>query len=440
MRVNLVFIRRFVLMTLVLVASLAQAITEEMKSLVDLETRANAVALRSNEMVLLEHYEIPLRVLEHDISARAPQAYVQSLQFKKNGEDYVRWIINPEDTKWHLEVAKFLQAKGLSAARHKYFQGYKTASRSYIVVDPQSKAEFSIKVSTNNTGGHWVDKKQTWDDAKQIRMATDHIFGLTAKQADLQHAILLDEPIAFGIQDLDQGLILRSYEGLSNSGKTYVPGFSAMEQKYGAQIASLNGSKVPGEFWNQNYNQPLARALAEFFVLSGMTFDSPHSQNFLVELDAEKRPTGKIVLRDFGDTYLLRDFFANMNQMDIINAWEQSNVKRLSMTVAVGVLHGNQAPDWMDMETDTYPTKDYKQGLPNSYGKWGEDFYRVFENEVYRQTGVRFPTMRMAVSGRYVFKQLQFDHEAGKSFLDLVKDRRVRNFNGACEKVFMGSH
>lgn len=402
-------------------SSVAWAISKEMHALVRMETHSNAVATRESEFVRLEHYEIPLKLLEADVALRSNPGFVNSLIFEKNGEKYVRWVINPEDTKWHKEVESFLQSHGIKPEKKTHFVGYMTASRSYIAVDPKSGAEFSVKVSTDRTGGNWRDKKQTWDDGKQIRLMTDFVNDQLRKQPQLENIVLLDEPMAFGIKSIDQAMIIRSYEDLKASGKRYVPGFSIMHEELGREIAKANGSSDPAAFWNEHYNKPLARAIAEFFALTGMTYDSPHSQNFLVELDAKNRPTGKIVLRDFGDTYIAEEFFKAVNRTDISTAWEKDNVLQKRISVAVGILHGNQAPSWMDVTHDTKAA--------NSYDQWGRDFFNEFDKEFKRQTGIELTGNSPAPSrnGMYIMRSYRMDDANAKKFLELSSQNRQRS-------------
>lgn len=409
----------------------ARAVSPEMKSLVDFETRANAASFRSNEKIAIEHFEIPLRLIRSDIAKRIDRKILSSLVFEKNGEKYIRWIINPEDTQWHLQVRDFLTQSGLDAEKYRHFEGYQTASRSYIIVDPQTKAEFSVKVSTNLTGGSWKDKKQTYEDAWQIRMVTDYVYDMIKRSGKLKNIVLLDEPAIFGLEHLDQGMVIRDYGSLSYSGKKYVPGFSIMHSKLGRDLAKLNGSDDPAAFWNDHYNKPLARAIAEFVALTGMTYDSPHSQNFLVELDTENRPTGRIVFRDFGDTYLTREFFKEANRLDVVERWEKDNILGSRFHIAVGILHGNNPPDWLP----TFLPPNYK----NSYARWAVDFHKEFNKEFEKQTGVRLTgPPRLQRDQMYYMGDFSLTDQSGLNFLSLVKKNSQRiHLKRSCDYLFM---
>ncbi|MEN9723089.1 MAG: hypothetical protein RJB38_1075 [Pseudomonadota bacterium] len=385
----------------------ARAADAEVAEMVRFETRANAAAKRNHQMIPIEHYEIPLVVLESDLAQQLPVEVKDSLIFQKDGKPFVRWIINPEDTKWHREVEKWLVAKGLSTQRHQHFRAYMTASRSYILEDPITRAQFSAKVSTDYTGGAWRDKKLPMDDARQVRMVSDYVRAGVSERP-LQHAIVMDEPAMFGIAEIDQAFLIRTLNGLDEEGRYYLPGFSAVHEKVGAMIARKNGAKDIAQFWNENYNQPLARALAEFTARFGLTYDSPHSQNFLVELDEKLKPTGRIILRDFGDTYATAEFLIAKGRRDFLKKWEKDNILKREIHISVGLIHGNVKPSWLS---------------ESQYMAWGRDFFEEYERELAKQTGVPRSQLQdqVYVSGRYFSKTYSVASPEWNQFLGLKK-------------------
>jgi hypothetical protein len=340
-------------------------ISQNAQQLVTWETKANAVSTRSNQVIRLEHYEIPLRLLQQDVEETLDQNMKDSLIFEKNGEKYVRWVINPEDTKWHFDVKNFLEKHNLDSEPRKFFDAYLTASRSMILVNPDNGATFSLKVSTNKTGGNWTDKKQTWVDAQQVRNMDKWMSEVTSSMKT-EHLVIMNEPFAMGIKEIDHGMIMRSLNDVPKDEHFYLPGFSVLHEAEGARIAKLNGAKNVSEFWDKHYNQPLAKALAEFFAYTGAWYDSPHSQNFLVELDKNMKPTGRIILRDLGDTYLLEDFAINTKYAKLTALWEDGNVHKGKLNSAVGLLHGNSAPSWMS---------------DSEYQSYAKNFYTTFEKK-----------------------------------------------------------
>lgn len=412
----------------------SDGVPDTVRQLVEWETRANAaiVGERSSDTFDLYHYEIPLHMLEKDFAAGLDPKVKDSLVFRKDGIDYVRWLVNPEDTKWHLQVAEFLQNHGLEAELKSELKGHLTASRSLIAYNPANGVSFSVKVSTNLTGGNWKDKKQTWDDAKQIRKISDWIVEVTGNmRADT--LVIMDEPLAMGIGELDQGLIVRSLNNVPAGDVYYFPGFSALHSSEGRRIAELNGASNIADFWNEHYNKPLARALAEFSAYTGVFYDSPHSQNFMIELDSEFKPTGKIVLRDFGDAYVLDEFVKNTDFKKVAEIWERDNVSHMKFKTAVGLLHGNAHPDWVNA---------------NTYKQWGVDFYKEYEHLFSEISGVpenelHAVTMGTSAPFSYHYKHYQTNSEAWRRYIEYANCLSGRSHtvtNKECLEIFKTRH
>ncbi len=371
-------------------------ISNSAQQLVDWETLSNGAGIRSNELIRVEHYEIPLRLLEKDFEESLDLNIKNSLFFTKDGETYVRWMINPEDSKWHLEVKEFLQKHKIDSEPKKFFDGYMTASRSMILVNPINGASFSLKVSTNQTGGQWTDKKQTWIDAKQVRNMNRYLKE-TFPKVENSTFIIMDEPLALGIKDLDHGMIMRSLNDLPEDTHYYLPAFSALHETTGVAIAKLNGSTNPVSFWNKHLNEPIARAMADFFAATGAWYDSPHAQNFLVELDKDMKPTGRIVLRDLGDTFLLEDFVKNTKFAWLAERWNPKYLQQGKITTGIGLLHGNNPPSWM---TGT----EYKEY------QWG--FYKTFESRFAEITGIPYNELLKTDSRERVWSYAQKTYKA----------------------------
>lgn len=343
-------------LALTLILSVAQPLANDnlswgVKEFAHYETKANAVADRSNDAIEIKHFEVPLSALEQDIADRVNPKVRDALVIEKNGEKFVRWIIHPEDTKFHPKVKEYLDAKGIPYTIESHFTGYLQASRSLVLFDPESKVSFSLKTSTNNTGGNWVDKKQEWTDAKEIRAIMDHMSEVYEKGPIKPSAVLMDEPLALGIKELDMAMVVRSLDEIDTEERTFLPAFSAVHETVGKAIAEKNGFKDPVQFWMKHYTEPLGRALAELAAITGLSYDSPHGQNFLIELDKNSKPTGRIVLRDLGDVFINGPVYENTRLKDIMP--EFSGTKTPSFNIAFGPLHGNRAPSWLDTKAYT---------------------------------------------------------------------------------------
>lgn len=206
------------------------ALSSASQELVRNETQANMMALRSSETIDIENFEIPLDLLETDVASRIPPELRNALIFERNGKQYVRWMINPEDPMHYKAVEEFLRSNRVSTARRHYFKGYMTASRSYILEDPNTHVEFSGKVSTVHPAGLWANKKQVVPDGRQARIISDYIEDMRAHYSDSNSKLLfLDEPAMFGINHgIDQAFLVRSLDPITAGKFHYIPGFSVL--------------------------------------------------------------------------------------------------------------------------------------------------------------------------------------------------------------------
>jgi hypothetical protein len=344
---------------------------ECVRQLAKWEAEANGVTSRPSALLKFKNYEIPAELIESDVAETTPPEVQKAFFIEKGGKKFVRWLVQPEDTKWYKDVEEFIQKKtGKAPTAYEHFNGYLTASRSVIVIDPDTGYSFSLKASTNQTGGAWKDKKQDWKDGKDIRAVSDYVARLE-KNLKLKTAVILQEPMAFGIADVDQSNVIRLLGEAATCDKFYLPGFSALHDQVGKELA---GKEDPVQFWNEYYAKPLGRSLAEFAGIWGLSFDSPHSQNFLIELDKNKKPTGRVVLRDLGDVYVLKeqaDLFSAQNVATRLSAADNLKIGKLS--ISVGMLHGNVPPKWV--------SKEQYQNV------WGTSFFESFEKEYTTLTG-----------------------------------------------------
>jgi hypothetical protein len=358
--------------SLVVLVPNAWALNEQLRRLVEWETGANAVSKRSAERIAIEHFEIPLEKLQSDLAKNLDARLRSALIFRKDGQDYVRWIINPEDTKWYKQVEAWLKKNGLSTERHKYFNAYMTASRSYVLEDPNTGYAFSGKVSTDKTGGAWRDKNFPISDARQVRLASDSVEGIV-NDVNFDRLKLLLEPAMFGIEEIDQAFGVRLLGDAAEGKRYYIPAFSVLHEKAGREIAKLNGSNDPAAFWKENYARPMGEAWAELAAQFSLTYDSGHGQNFLLELDENMRPTGKVVFRDFADSYIVKGIGEELGWKALMAEWDRENVKPGTLVVSPGMLHGNTPPKWIDR---------------NVYLDWNAEFFEAFEEKFSQLTGI----------------------------------------------------
>ncbi len=412
-----------------LLSTSAFSLTPAAKTLVHFETKANAVSSRNENPIQMPHFEIPVEFLEANLSDRLRPEYLKHLLFKKRGKTYLRWILNPEDTLWSNEVAAHFQNKGIHLTKKYYFTGYQTASRSYIVEDPKQEIQFSVKSSTNKTGGHWSDKKQPIGEAIDSRLNAEFLADVQKKLA-FKNIIILDEPAIFSIGDLDQAVVIRDLGFLndSTSDMIYVPGFSVLHEGTGKMIAEKNGSKDPKTYWTENYIKPVGRALGELAARTGMQFDSPHSQNFLIEMTKDYKPTGRIVLRDLADLYIYKDIAAVIHNdpENYFKSFSQKENIINSIAGSFGPLHGNTFPTWVT-------TSDYKL--------WMTDFYSEFEKTFEAESKVsstEFKKTEGRMSGLYYSNSYKIPkNEATSEFWKNMFQFQTPKGNLNCSYIFL---
>ena len=79
---------------------------ENVKEWLHLEVKVNKGASdqRTDQPIRLEHVEIPLSLLLPSIGLGLRTEILASLVIERDGEKFVRWIFNPEDTKYKTEA------------------------------------------------------------------------------------------------------------------------------------------------------------------------------------------------------------------------------------------------------------------------------------------------------------------------------------------------
>jgi hypothetical protein len=134
----------------------------------------------------------------------------------------------------------------------------------------------------------------------------------------------LPETLAFTLDEVDLGFSVRQYPHFLklSSDRLVIPFFSALQTDFGSYIAHANGESDPEDFWKEHGMKKIGQAMAELLLYYGIGFNSPHAQNFMIELDSSFRPTGKIYLRDFSDSDLFEKILNARGQQHLIDFWE----------------------------------------------------------------------------------------------------------------------
>ncbi len=386
-----------------LVPQPAKALSKFAERLVYWETQSPTLFHPSAEPFDIEHFEIPFAALKSDIAHNTPDKIRDALIFddgpeashttdpmvfkKDDGTNWVRWIINPNDTEFAPALEAWLKTNGLDATRHTYFKAYRTASRSMIIEDPETGAEFSAKVSTNNVNGVSQSKGEFIDDGEGARFINEHIRFINAK-GHFDHFKVIPEPVFFGIAGLDQSMTVRSLANMERTKNYYMPGTAVLNDALGLEIAKLNGAEDATAFWKEHFMKAAGLAMGEMYARAGIFPQSNHSQNLLVELDEDFHPTGKIVIRDLTDMYLDEGFFKSLGKGPELDKWGQQYV----------IGRGGQVrlEQWLLWQNSisTWPS------TPN-LAEWSDAYFDAFEHAVSEVTGMNRDELKPTGSAMY---------------------------------------
>jgi hypothetical protein len=377
-------------------ASNAFALDPRIARFIETQNRFNpayGARIRSNDPVVIEHYEIPLSVLEvRDAGGPASALMKEGLIFQKNGVATFRWVINPQEANhekgYYRKVEAWLKGRALSTERHRFFKGYLTASRSVVLENPATGRSFSLKTSTNVLDGFFLDnypdKSHSWHTARREFDNFQYIHRHHVDSPD-SHFFVVDEPFSVGIPEINLAVSGRDLSALELGAKNWVPGFSSLHEEYGKLLALKNGFHDPTDFATHVYRL-LGRAVAEQLVEYGEVSDSLHGQNWILETDEDMKLTGRIGFADLGDADLIPEIATALGEAKFLEEFEGHTVSQGSFAVSVYDPFGFRAsvPNWLDAEKWQNVA-----GHPERYaGTWRGQFFDEFEKTVSERTGV----------------------------------------------------
>ena len=196
-----------------------------------------------------------------------------------------------------------------------------TASRSLILLGDLKG--FSIKLGTNFPegvrAGPSAQKSETADDLAIALLASEHIRSQDDVLGPDPTLAILPEIATVASVDNPNGYVIRDIRQLDD-GHYYLPAFSI--PWVGAQIARYHKAD-PIEFWTEHYARAFGVAKAKLLLRYGLQMETPNAQNVLIQLDTDLRPTGKVVLRDIGDSHLVDVMVNAYGWRSKAQAWEK---------------------------------------------------------------------------------------------------------------------
>ena len=228
---------------------------------------------------------------------------------------------------------------------------FPTASRtSSYLLGPQNRA-VGLKLPTTHTqpGVRSEGKERMHADLKGGLVRSEYVRAQSQKFPDAE-LIVLRELMAFTDKKTGNGFMVRDLEPLQD-GNYYLPGFSV--PSLGESIAVKQGESGDA-FWSEHYAASLGRAKAKLLVRYGLQMKTPNAQNWLVQMNAEGKPTGAIVVRDINDANFVGPIAEAMGhqkrlEMERTFGWEEDT--KLQPRGSFSFWRFNEGPSAMSPKT-----------------------------------------------------------------------------------------
>ncbi|MGZ3694596.1 MAG: hypothetical protein ACXWQO_10475, partial [Bdellovibrionota bacterium] len=270
----------------------------------------------------IEYFELPeaklhqiSKQLPHEIPVEGLDRAKSYVNFEKDGVPYVRWYLHPLADAKESQIAKlFKEMFGMELAPQSGFAKFHfTSSRSVILFKGSYDDAISVKLSLKAAEGPFKDKTI---HLKEYSAWSGHNAYLADVLPNGSPSMTFQrEPYGLGVgSSAGEDAFLFRHLGNNPEKGYYLPAFSVFDEKVGAAIAKLNGSSDPLAYWEEHLLKPLANGMADLRANAGAEHTSAHSQNLMVELDKNMRPTGRIVLRDF-DFYIDNPVYQKLNRV-----------------------------------------------------------------------------------------------------------------------------
>jgi hypothetical protein len=182
-------------------------------------------------------------------------------------------------------------------------KAYLTASRSLAVRAGDNV--FTLKMPTDRPHGpkgeYQPSKASVQEDILDGINRMNYVERIDS-QIGLDPKLVLAKEVAMVADKTSgEGYLFRDLSFM-NDGNYYLPALSIPYA--GRDIALLNGES-PDVFWQKHYAELLGQAKAKLLLRYGLQMETPNSQNMLIQLDKNLRPTGVMVFRDISDTVII---------------------------------------------------------------------------------------------------------------------------------------
>lgn len=252
---------------------------------------------------------------------------------------------------------------------------YETASRSLAVI--LGKDVFTLKMPTDHPHGPFGEKQKSKATVKEdIQDGINRMVYIEKVDQEIgvdPQLILAKEVAMVSDKATGEGYLFRDISFM-NDGNYYLPALSIPYA--GRKIAEFNKMQ-PELFWKEHYAKLLGRAKAKLLLRYGLQMETPNSQNMLIQLDKNLKPTGVLVFRDISDTMLVRGVAKALGEEQTLRKDEALNVENTD-----GV-----APYWKNSVWK------FDQAGPDSLSRdlledWGRAHNQAFKKEIEKALGI----------------------------------------------------
>ena len=180
-------------------------------------------------------------------------------------------------------------------------KGYHTASRSMVTtIDGRF---YGIKMPTNHPFGpnrvEQINKAFPKDSMRSSMRRTEIIEKTDARIGKDPDLILLRDVFTATEKSTGTGFAIRDLSPMED-GHYYFPAHLLPVE--GPALAARN-QKPFGEFVRSAWAEPLGKVQAKLLIRYGMEYNPINPQNFLIQLDQNLNPTGRLACRDLGDAF-----------------------------------------------------------------------------------------------------------------------------------------
>ncbi len=238
--------------------------------------------------VAIPYRNVNIEDLDVRYSAGTPLAVKD---FIASSDSYVRWLLHPLNTAPMVPFYKDVP--------HGVELGYYSASRSMFVYIQNGLYSFKLPTNQPHANGELQPSKsdQRNDVVLSLRRS-EHVREVEREIGKSASLEVLTEILSVAAHHNGNGFSVRDLRPLQD-GNYYLPAFSLAF--FGNAIAKYHGQEFT-QFWKSAYAEKVGEAKALLLLRFGLQMKTPNAQNWLIQLDRNLRPTGKIFVRDIADS------------------------------------------------------------------------------------------------------------------------------------------